>query len=151
MAIWPLRIMPNGYPIPGKPPKRAWPKCIVLHQLGLKQGVLIPQERPDIATLRQLGFSGTDCAVIAKAHKTAPHLLAVCYSASSMWAANAATVSPSSDTQDGRVHFTPANLKSMFHRSIEQGSTSKLLKAVFNNDQHFAAPRCAGWRRPFWR
>jgi succinylarginine dihydrolase len=61
-----------------------------------------------------------------------------------MWAANAATVSPSSDTQDGRVHFTPANLKSMFHRSIEQGSTSKLLKAVFNNDQHFAHHNALG-------
>lgn len=112
-------------------------KMYRLHQLGLRQGVLIPQERPDVKALRQLGFGGTDQAMIAKADKTAPHLLAMCYSASSMWAANAATVSPSSDTEDRRVHFTPANLKSMFHRSLEQGSTSKLLKAVFNNDQYF--------------
>ena len=123
---------------PRQAAKEGLAKMYRLHQLGLKQGVLIPQERPNIATLRQLGFSGTDSAVIAKAHKTAPDLLAMCYSASSMWAANAATVSPSSDTKDGRVHFTPANLKSMFHRSIEQGTTSKLLKTVFNNDQHFA-------------
>ncbi len=122
---------------PRQAAKEGLAKMYRLHQLGLKQGVLIPQERPDIATLRQLGFSGTDYAVIEKAHKTAPHLLAMCYSASSMWAANAATVSPSSDTEDGRVHFTPANLKSMFHRAIEQGSTSQLLKTVFNNDQHF--------------
>jgi succinylarginine dihydrolase len=109
-----------------------------LHRLGLTQGILIPQERPHIPTLRQLGFSGTDQAIVEKAHKTAPELLAMCYSASSMWAANAATVSPSSDTQDGRVHFTPANLKSMFHRSIEQKTTSKLLKTIFNNGQYFA-------------
>ena len=122
---------------PRQAAKEGLAKMYQMHQLGLKQGVLIPQERPDIATLRHLGFIGTDPAVIAKAHKTAPHLLAMCYSASSMWAANAATVSPSADTKDGRVHFTPANLKSMFHRAIEQGTTSKLLKSVFNNDQYF--------------
>ena len=123
---------------PRQAAKEGLAKMYRLHQLGLKQGVLMPQERPHIRTLRQLGFSGSDSAVIEKAHKSAPHLLAMCYSASSMWAANAATVSPSSDTEDGRVHFTPANLKSMFHRSIEQASTSKLLKVVFNNDQYFA-------------
>ena len=48
--------------------------------------------------------------------QTGPAVLAACYSASSMWTANAATVSPSADTQDGRIHFTPANLTNKFHR-----------------------------------
>ena len=123
---------------PRQAAKEGLAKMHRLHRLGLKQGILIPQERPHIPTLRQLGFGGSDQAVVEKAYKTAPELLAMCYSASSMWAANAATVSPSSDTVDGRVHFTPANLKSMFHRSIEHKATSKLLKAIFNNDQYFS-------------
>jgi succinylarginine dihydrolase len=106
--------------------------------LGLKQGVLLPQERLHMPTLRHLGFTGSDSEVIAKVSSSAPHLLAMCYSASSMWAANAATVSPSADTADGRVHFTPANLKSMFHRSIEAETTSRLLKVIFNNSACFA-------------
>ncbi len=36
-----------------------------------------------------------------------------------MWVANAATVSASRDTADGRVHFTPANLATHFHRALE--------------------------------
>jgi len=122
---------------PRQAAKEGLAKMYRLHQLGLKQGILIPQERPHIPTLRQMGFRGTDQAVIEKVHKSAPGLLAMCYSASSMWAANAATVSPSSDTNDGRVHFTPANLKSMFHRSIEHNMTSNILKVIFNNDDHF--------------
>ena len=116
---------------PRQAAKEGLAKMMRLHQLGLKQGILIPQERPHIPTLRELGFCGTDQAIIEKVAKTAPNLLAMSYSASSMWAANAATVSPSSDCEDGRVHFTPANLKSMFHRSIEHRMTSKILKAIF--------------------
>ena len=122
---------------PRQAAKEGLAKMLRLHQLGLRQGILIPQERPHIPTLRELGFCGTDQAIIEKVTKTAPNLLAMSYSASSMWAANAATVSPSSDCEDGRVHFTPANLKSMFHRSIEHRMTSKILKAIFSNDQYF--------------
>ena len=39
--------------------------------------------------------------------------------------ANAATVSPSADTADGRVHFTPANLVAHFHRSLEAPTTTR--------------------------
>jgi len=122
---------------PRQAAKEGLAKMMRLHQLGLIQGILIPQERPHIPTLRELGFCGTDQAIIEKVAKTAPNLLAMCYSASSMWAANAATVSPSSDSEDGRVHFTPANLKSMFHRSIEHRMTSEILKAIFTNDKYF--------------
>ena len=123
---------------PRQAAKEGLAKMFRLHQLGLKQGVLLPQERLHMPTLRHLGFTGSDSEVIAKVSSSAPHLLAMCYSASSMWAANAATVSPSADTADGRVHFTPANLKSMYHRSIEAETTSRLLKVIFNNSACFA-------------
>jgi len=109
-----------------------------LHDLGFVQGVLPPQERPSLATLRRLGFSGSDSAVIEQAAKQAPHLLAAVSSAASMWTANAATVSPSADTKDGRVHFTAANLNGNFHRALEHETTSRLLAAIFSDKKHFA-------------
>ena len=113
-------------------------KMKALADLGMKQGILAPQERPDVYTLRRLGFSGSDEQVMAQAYKQVPHIFLACCSASSMWTANAATVSPSADTQDGRVHFTPANLSNKFHRSLEPMVTGRILSAVFNNDKHFA-------------
>jgi succinylarginine dihydrolase len=55
-----------------------------------------------------------------------------------MWAANAATVSPSADSHDKRVHFTPANLISKFHRSFESPTTGLLLYRIFNHPAYFA-------------
>jgi len=112
-------------------------KMKTLHDLGLVQGVLAPQERPDIHTLRRLGFSGSDAAVLFQAAQYAPRILAACCSASSMWTANAATVSPSADTHDQRVHFTPANLTNKFHRSIEHETTGRILGATFANERYF--------------
>lgn len=113
-------------------------KMKALMEMGFVQGVLAPQERPDLAGLRALGFSGTDAQVIEKAAKDAMPLLVASCSASSMWVANAATVSPSADTADGRVHFTAANLNCKYHRSIEHPTTSRVLGAMFANQQHFA-------------
>lgn len=112
-------------------------KMKALHDMGWVQGVLPPQERPDLHTLRQLGFSGSNSQVISQAARLAPELLAACSSASSMWTANAATVSPSADSLDGKVHFTPANLCSMFHRTLEHQSSYQILKAVFSDPNHF--------------
>jgi len=106
--------------------------------LGLKQGVLPPQERPHIPTLKRLGFSGSNAQILDAAYRTDPTLLAACSSSSSMWAANAATVSAPADTQDGRIHFTPANLVSFFHRSIEPEMTGRILKAIFADEANFA-------------
>src|SRR5687768_47174 len=103
-------------------------KMKLLADLGIKQAVLPPQERPHIPTLQRLGFRGDDADVLAQAHREAPVLLAASCSASSMWAANAATVSPSADTS-GRLHITPANLASQFHRSIEPSTTAHALDA----------------------
>lgn len=113
-------------------------KMKLLADLGLRQGILPPQERPDLAALRRLGFAGSDARILESAHRDAPHLLAACSSASSMWAANAATVSPSADTADRRVHFTPANLVSQFHRSLETSFTAALLRKIFPESGHFA-------------
>ncbi|WP_448216044.1 N-succinylarginine dihydrolase [Endozoicomonas sp. 2B-B] len=112
-------------------------KMKALHDMGLVQGVLAPQERPDVYTLRKLGFSGSDEQVLAEASRQVPKILAACSSASTMWTANAASVSPSADTTSGTVHFTPANLCSKFHRSIEHEITGRILKAVFSSEEHF--------------
>lgn len=113
-------------------------KMKALSDLGMVQGVLAPQERPDVYTLRRLGFTGTDADVIAKAAKQAPSVFRAVCSASSMWTANAATISPSKDTHDGKIHFTPANLTNKFHRSLEPETTGRILQAMFNDAQHFA-------------
>jgi len=104
-------------------------KMKFLHDLGIPQMVMPPQPRPDFSVMRQLGF---------KAAADMPkEILYPLYSASSMWAANAATVSPSADTKDGKVHITPANLTSKFHRSIEAGVTADYLRQIFHGP-HFA-------------
>ena len=108
-----------------------------LHDMGLTQGVIPPQERPDLGALRRLGFGGGDAEVIAAAGRTDPALLASCWSASAMWAANAATISPSADTDDGKVHITPANLASHLHRSLEAEGTGRVLKAIFRDKSAF--------------
>jgi len=113
-------------------------KMKALSDMGFVQGVLAPQERPDVAGLRRLGFAGTDAEVIAAAARDAMPILAASCSASSMWVANAATVSPSADTADGRVHFTAANLNCKYHRSIEHPTTSRVLAAMFADQAHFA-------------
>ncbi|WP_122313752.1 N-succinylarginine dihydrolase [Pseudomonas cichorii] len=113
-------------------------KMKALMDMGFTQGVLAPQERPDVAGLRQLGFSGSDAQVIEQAARHDMPLLVASCSASSMWVANAATVSPSADTADGRVHFTAANLNCKYHRSIEHPTTSRVLEAMFAHEQHFA-------------
>lgn len=109
-----------------------------LVDLGLVQGILPPHERPHLPTLRELGYDGTDERVLARVAGEDPVLLAQACSASAMWTANAATVSPSADTMDQRVHFTPANLRAMFHRSIEPPVTGRILQAIFADESRFA-------------
>ena len=112
-------------------------KMKLLSDLGVPQGIIPPQERPSIPDLKNLGFTGSDEAVLAKAHRDAPEILAACSSASSMWTANAATISASSDTKDKKIHCTSANLKSHLHRSIESRQTAIFLRKIFNNYHFF--------------
>jgi len=90
--------------------------------LGLTQGLFPPHRRPDRAWLTSLA---TDPA------GAAPWLRAAALSASPMWAANAATVSPAADTADGRCHLTVANLVTMPHRSHEWPETLAQLRLAF--------------------
>ena len=96
--------------------------------LGLAQGFLLPLPRPNAALLR-------DLAVDANSD---PALTAAAWSASSMWTANAATVSPAPDTADGRCHLTPANLVTMLHRAQEWPDTQAQLRLAFGDTEHFA-------------
>jgi succinylarginine dihydrolase len=98
-------------------------------RLGLSQGIFLPQWRPDSDWLARLG---TDIGAAE------PHVRAAAMSASSMWAANAATVSPASDTTDGRTHLTVTNLVTMPHRSHEWPQTLKQLRVAFSDSRAFA-------------
>lgn len=90
--------------------------------LGLRQGILVPLPRPDHRWLNQLAVEYADAP---------PHLQAQALSASAMWAANTATVSPAPDTRDGRCHLTVANLATMPHRSHEWQDTHRQLNIAF--------------------
>ena len=93
-------------------------------RLGLAQGFFAPQSRPDRAWLETLG---------ARPETSDTGLLANALSASSMWAANAATVSPAPDSEDGKCHLSVANLVTMPHRSHEWQGTLAQLKLAFSN------------------
>lgn len=113
-------------------------KMKALADLGFAQAVIPPHERPNIAVLRQLGFTGSDEQVIARAAAQAPELLSAASSASPMWVANAATICPSADALDHKVHLTVANLNNKFHRATEAPMTEALLRAIFRDDGHFS-------------
>ncbi|MES2043304.1 MAG: N-succinylarginine dihydrolase [Pseudomonadota bacterium] len=106
--------------------------------LGLTQGFLPPHDRPATGFLRSIGFAGDDDAVCAAAFRADPVLLANACSASAMWTANAATVSPAPDTGDGRCQLSVANLSTNLHRSIEQDETLRILSLAFADARHFA-------------
>jgi succinylarginine dihydrolase len=112
-------------------------KMKILSDHGLKQAIIPPQQRPDLSALRKLGFTGKPQRIIAKCAQQSPELLAEIYSSSSMWTANCATVSPSCDTIDQKLHLTPANLNAHFHRSLEADFSYKALKVIFNSKKHF--------------
>ena len=113
-------------------------KMRALAARGFAQALLPPQDRPNFRLLRSIGFTGSDAEVLARAYQESPVILACAYSASPMWTANAATVSPSADTQDGRVHFTAANLNNKLHRAFEHAQSARSLRAIFKDEQHFA-------------
>lgn len=114
-------------------------KAKALADRGIPQAILPPHERPSVAALRAWGFTGrSDSEVLAKVASSDPHLLAAAYSASAMWTANACTMTASCDSSDDRAHFTPANLVSKLHRSIEAVFTENLLKAIFPDEERFA-------------
>ena len=98
-------------------------------RLGLAQGLLLPHPRPDRTWLAELG---------TRVEQVPASLRPAAFSASAMWAANAATVSPAADCADGRCHLTVANLRTMAHRSHEWPATLAQLRLAFADSRHFA-------------
>jgi succinylarginine dihydrolase len=96
--------------------------------LGLSQGMFLPHPRPNRAWLAELG---------ADIEHAEPALAANAMSASAMWAANAATVSPAPDTEDGKCHLAVANLRTMPHRSHEWPAALAQLQVAFADGRHF--------------
>ena len=92
---------------------------------GLVQGLFVPLPRPATRWLDALGTNITDAD---------PAIAANAMSASAMWAANAATVSPAPDTSDGKCHLTVANLRTMPHRSHEWHDTLAQLELAFADE-----------------
>ncbi|MEQ1490710.1 MAG: N-succinylarginine dihydrolase [Terricaulis sp.] len=109
-----------------------------LRALGLSQGVLPPHERPNIKWLRSLGFTGTDGQVWERTWRSEPTIARAALAASAMWAANAATISPSADCGDGRLHATAANLQTMLHRILEGEQTERTLRRLMPDEARFA-------------
>ena len=97
-------------------------------QRGLPQGFLLPLPRPNLALFDALAVNPAEASPLRSA----------AWSASSMWTANAATVSPAPDTADGRCHLTPANLVTMLHRAQEWPDTFAQLAIAFADQEHFA-------------
>ena len=106
--------------------------------LGLAQGLFMPLPRPNAGWLEALAWDESGERA----------LLAGAWSASAMWTANAATVSPAPDTRDGRCHLSVANLVAMPHRAQEWPDTLRQLRLAFADQQHFAVhgpvPFCFG-------
>jgi succinylarginine dihydrolase len=112
-------------------------KMRLVAELGVPQAILPPLARPNLRALHQLGFRGSPTAMLEAAWQADPVLLAAVWSASSMWTANAATVSPAPDCADGKLHFSVANLSSLLHRSLEAEQTTKVLRAIFRAPDRF--------------
>jgi len=109
-----------------------------LRALGLAQGVLPPHERPNVTWLRSLGFAGSDREIWSRAWEREPTIARAALASSAMWAANAATVSPSADSGDGRLHASVANLQTMLHRLLEAEQTERTLRRLLPDERHFA-------------
>jgi succinylarginine dihydrolase len=101
-------------------------------RLGLAQGAFMPLPRPNHEWLSDLGTTVSEAP---------DSLRPAAFSASAMWAANAATVSPAPDTEDGRCHLTVANLRTMPHRSHEWPDTLTQLRLAFSSSEHFRVHR----------
>jgi succinylarginine dihydrolase len=126
-------------------------KARTLQEKGFPQALLPPLTRPYLQLLVQAGLldrselpealdhSNLDqlAMAIERAAREEPALVAACFSASGMWVANWATVAPSADTLDGKVHFTVANLASNLHRSIERAEIAQVLRSIFSDNARF--------------
>lgn len=100
-------------------------KCQRLHELGISVALFPPHPRPLFSVLKKIGFE--------KAEQTPLRWLAACSSSSFHWTANSASVTPSKESLDGKLHISIANLSNRFHRSLEPNHTKELLDLLFQN------------------
>ncbi|TAE83676.1 MAG: N-succinylarginine dihydrolase [Alphaproteobacteria bacterium] len=112
--------------------------------LGIKQLIAPPPLRPNLAMLADFGLSyDTDIAATLD-HPLHRGVVRAAASASTMWTANAAMVSPAPDCTDGALHITIANLASALHRSQEAQERLALFRIMFGDvaNIHVPLPSC---------
>ncbi len=107
-----------------------------------------PHERPFIPALRQLGFTGSDeQSLWIRLWQVRRHALAFQREFRVATGLRMATVCPSADALDGKVHLTVANLNNKFHRALRRPVTEALLRAIFRDEKplsvHSALPQVA--------
>ncbi|MFO0923136.1 MAG: N-succinylarginine dihydrolase [Pirellulales bacterium] len=120
-----------------------------LHELGIPQGLLPPSVRPLRKLIREAGFLGEWEDQLATAYTQAPEILSAAFSSAFMWTANAATVCPSMDSSDRKLHITPANLVANIHRFHEAEDRSALLRhALGQTSVAIHPPLPSTW---YWR
>lgn len=109
-------------------------KAALVASLGVPQFLFLPPPRPRFTWLQELGLSVDSSEQLAAALHAAPQAFSAAFSSAFMWAANMATVSAACDCRDGRLHITPANLISSWHRGGEAAERrvelNKLLKPL---------------------
>lgn len=125
-------------------------KAALLHRLGVPQFLLLPPARPRLELLTALGYRGTLQQQLTEAWESAPLVLSAVFSSAFMWAANSATVTPAVDSEDSRLHITPANLISSLHRAGEaterHADLQELLGRVPAAVVHDPLPACLALR-----
>jgi len=119
---------------PQKAALQSLEKIKFLAGLGSQEAIIPPHRRPYLDILDFYGYSGSPMEKIIQAYSADPKTFRAIFSSSSMWTANAATVSPSLDSADQKVHITPANLKTNFHRSFEAGVNYRIIRKIFNSE-----------------
>jgi succinylarginine dihydrolase len=112
-------------------------KARFVRDLGIQQSIIPPHYRPMIPKLQQCGFDGGISDILDQAYRFDPSLLASVYSSAFMWVANTGMVTPSADAADKKLHLTPANLLTNFHRSIEANFTTLLWQRLLPDAQRF--------------
>ncbi len=109
-------------------PKQAALQVIALARylgsIGIKVGILPPQQRPFLPVLEEKGYNISDVPIA---------ILEQVSSSSFMWAANAATVTPAWDSADHKLHLSVANLHTNPHRRIEAQATYNIMAQLFRN------------------
>lgn len=125
-------------------PKRAALESLAKMSLLLKLGVEVlfmpPQLRPNGAFLSDMGFRGSLMEQLQRAYNDAPTLFLASLSSSFMWTANAATITASCDSQNGKVHITPANLLSQIHRATETATVARFFETYIASENVIVHP-----------